>query len=94
MASPHPDPAVRRARQEAHRSFDRLWREGHMTRAAAYRWLASRLGVPEPDAHMGKIEDLSTLRHVVRLCDGHLGPIRVADDFPDDLEDTWATTTP
>ena len=92
MASPHPDPAVRRARQEAHRSFDRLWRDGHMTRSAAYRWLASRLGVDEPQAHMGKIEDLATLRRVVRVCDERLGEVGVPpDEFPE--EDTWATTT-
>lgn len=95
MASlyPHPDPRVRRARQEAHRHFDRLWREGNMTRKAAYRWLAGRLGVYEYKAHMGNMDDLHMLRRVVEVCDEVMGPLRTPpDEFPDDLEETWVTT--
>ena len=69
------------ARRRAHLSFDRLWRSGRMTRAGAYRWLARRLGVPEPQAHMGQMEDVETLKRVVRLCDEEYGSTVAQDDF-------------
>lgn len=59
----HPDghplgtPANRQtkeARIEAHKAFDRLWKDGHMSRADAYRWLARALN--RPDAHIGSME--------------------------------------
>lgn len=44
---------LRRARAEAHQAFDRIWKEGHLTRTDAYRWLALEMGLPVGDCHMG-----------------------------------------
>ena len=44
---------LRVLRNEAHRAFDRLHKRGLMTREDAYRWLASVLGVPMGQAHIG-----------------------------------------
>lgn len=43
----------RSLRAEAHAIFDRLWKEGHMTRTEAYRWLASEFDLPRRRAHIG-----------------------------------------
>lgn len=77
---------VRLTRMRAHEAFDRIWRSGRMSRGQAYRWLASELGVPEQDAHMGNMYDLSLLQRVVRVSDELMGTPLAADDFPDDLE--------
>ena len=57
------DAETHRARQEAHRAFDTLWRHGHWSRGRAYQELAARLGVPEPQAHMAGM-DAATARRV------------------------------
>ena len=44
---------LRILRNEAHRAFDQLHKRGLMTREDAYRWLASVLGVPMGQAHIG-----------------------------------------
>lgn len=79
---PHPDPEVRRLRQAAHRSFDRIWTERHMTRKEAYRWLAARLGVYEYEAHMGNMEDKDLLRRVVEEANEYMRD-KAHLDFPD-----------
>jgi len=43
---------VKRARQEAHKEFDLLWKFGHMTRSEAYAWLASKMQLPGELAHI------------------------------------------
>lgn len=82
----HPDPEIRALRSAAHRAFDRLWRQGNMTRREAYLWLASELGTPAARTHMGMMEDRRILERVVELSDRKYGSTGVADDFPDDLE--------
>lgn len=44
---------LRRLRNEAHHYFDQLYKSGYMTRKDAYTWLASTLGLPESEAHIG-----------------------------------------
>lgn len=43
-------------RRKAHRIFDRIWRDGLMSRAAAYAWLANELGLPAELTHMALFE--------------------------------------
>lgn len=43
---------LRRHRRNAHAAFDRIWRDGHMTRPEAYAWLAQRLGIERADCHI------------------------------------------
>lgn len=47
------DSYTRRLRKKAHHAFDRLWRNGRMTRSDAYTWLAKRLGIPRDQCHIG-----------------------------------------
>lgn len=58
---------LRKAKQEAHRWFDQLWRDGYFTsRGAAYAWLAGELGVDGRDCHIGMF-DVETCRRVADL---------------------------
>ena len=45
------DWATRQARNEAHSTFDLLWKRKHMSRSKAYRWLGQQLEHPNP--HIG-----------------------------------------
>ena len=65
---------TRALKSKAHEAFDPLWRDGAMTRSAAYAWLAGSLGLRE--AHMGSLSDLDLAR-VVELCWAK----RLEDDF-------------
>lgn len=44
---------LRKAKIEAHKYFDSIWREGHMSRSEAYRWLADQLGMHPRGVHIG-----------------------------------------
>lgn len=67
--------ATRRARIDAHASFDRLWqrkveRDGcskKAARGAGYKWLAAQLGIDGKDCHIGEM-DAATARRVVSIC--------------------------
>lgn len=56
-------------RGRAHRAFDPLWASpvSKLDRARAYQWLAGKLGVREPDAHIGGLSE-PMCRRVVTLC--------------------------
>ena len=44
---------LRKAKSAAHAAFDPAWRNGGMSRGAAYTWLASALGIKKHDCHIG-----------------------------------------
>lgn len=44
---------LRKAKSAAHAAFDPAWRNGVMSRSAAYTWLASALGIKKHDCHIG-----------------------------------------
>lgn len=44
---------LRALRTKAHHYFDRLYKEGYMSRNDAYNWLADFMGVPHGEAHIG-----------------------------------------
>jgi hypothetical protein len=46
---------LRKAKIAAHAVFDPIWRNGTMSRRAAYRWLTLALGLSEP-AHIGEMD--------------------------------------
>lgn len=51
------NPELREAKQMAHLHFDKLWNgAGAMTRNAAYRWLARKLGIPFEQCHIGEFD--------------------------------------
>lgn len=50
------DADTRHWRHLAHRALDPLWQGGQESRSSVYRWLAGELGVPEPQAHIGRLD--------------------------------------
>lgn len=70
---------LRRAKQEAHTSFDRLWiakmrKDGVSkgeARRAAYRWLGEALHIKPEDCHIGMM-DVADCRRVVAACSPYL----------------------
>lgn len=58
---------LRLKRQEAHRSFDRMWRSQHMSRTQAYKWLSQQMRIPVKLAHIGGLE-MDQCQKVIELC--------------------------
>lgn len=65
---PLADAETHTARGRAHAAFDPLWREGAMTRSAAYRALSRELGLTKDECHM-KLMDKDTARRVPAACE-------------------------
>lgn len=63
-----PGSALARARVAAHSAFDPLWKDKHMTRSDAYRWLAAQLGIAPSACHILYFDE-ATCARVKRLCD-------------------------
>lgn len=67
--------ATRRARQDAHAAFDRLWQTKMRrdacpqseARKAGYKWLSEQLGIDPKDTHIGMM-DRATAQRVTALC--------------------------
>ena len=57
------DRETKKARIEAHRAFDALWRSRKMTRTQAYQWMREAMGLDKDGAHIG----LFTKEQCVRL---------------------------
>lgn len=48
------DKETRQARNAVKPLFNQIWKDGHMTRTAAYRWLAQQMGIEDPEhCHIG-----------------------------------------
>ena len=58
---------LRRMRRDAHLALDRLWKRGYMTRAEAYRWLQTQMGIPKSDAHIASFSEYRC-DEVIRMC--------------------------
>ena len=67
------DAELRTAKMRAHSAFDKLWKNGGMSRNDAYRWLAGKLGVKK--VHIGEM-DVDECELVIRLSHEHLGGSR------------------
>lgn len=61
------DAATRRARKNCKPAFDALWRNGEMTRSAAYEWLAAQLGIEKEACHFGWF-DIETCERARNIC--------------------------
>ena len=48
--------ATKAARMKVHAAFDRLWKDGDMSKGAAYRWLQQAMGMTEREAHIAKFD--------------------------------------
>ena len=60
---------LREYKSKAHKAFDYLWKEGHMTRGEAYACLAQELGISEGDCHIGEM-DIPMCKKVIEVCTG------------------------
>jgi len=58
---------LRHWKMRAHAAFDPHWKNGEMSRKAAYKRLADRLGISEEVCHIGMM-DVAMCQRVVRLC--------------------------
>lgn len=68
---------LRRKRIQAHAAFDRLWKDGLMSKRQAYLWLQAKLDLPEQEAHIGRFSAFRC-EQVIRLCDNFFKPIERA----------------
>lgn len=62
---------LRLKRIEAHQIFDGFWNRQGMSRTAAYKWLAARMGLPGETAHIGGFE-MDQCQRVIELCEQEL----------------------
>lgn len=53
--------ALRMARTRAHAAFDPIWRDGHLSRAGAYAWLARELKMQKTKCHIALFEEDESL---------------------------------
>ena len=58
---------LRLKRIETHRVFDTFWKERHMTRSHAYKWLSQQMRIPVKATHIGGFE-MDQCQKVVELC--------------------------
>lgn len=58
---------LRAAKQRAHAIFDPIWKNGELTRPAAYRWLARELGIEDEACHIGEF-DIDQCQAVIAAC--------------------------
>lgn len=65
------DAATRRARHLTHELFDKLWRDGYMSRMGAYTWMQEKLGMSVDEAHIGQF-DIPTCRRLYALVRDYL----------------------
>lgn len=64
---------TRVARREAHSFFDKLWRDGHMSRDRAYFWLSEQLGIKKVNCHIGMFNQsqcAKTIKAVEKFLEG------------------------
>lgn len=57
---------LRKARNECHRHFDKLWKNCRMSRTGAYFWLKYNMRLPAKDAHIAMF-DLAQCEELLRL---------------------------
>ena len=69
------DANTRVYRRDAHKVFDKYWRDKKMSRSAAYRWLAKRMGIVGnknqlnlKKCHIGMFT-LAQCKQVIKICE-------------------------
>lgn len=59
---------LRKWKIAAHNAFDPLWKSGQLSRKAAYKLLATRMGLPIERTHIGMF-DVEQCKRVASICD-------------------------
>lgn len=62
-------------RRSAHRTFNKLWLEGHISKGRAYKWLAVEMGIHPTEAHISMFEPWQCI-HVIRISRRYLAELR------------------
>lgn len=65
------DEPLRKARELHKAPFELIWRDGHLSRGAAYRWLAEQLGLKRDRCHFG-LFDLELCVRAGQACQAYL----------------------
>ncbi|HHK1125480.1 TPA: zinc-finger-containing protein [Pseudomonas aeruginosa] len=68
------DKPLRDSRNRCKKPFERIWRDGLMSRADAYAWLAKQLGLSAAECHFG-LFDVDRCERAKRICDQYLEAI-------------------
>lgn len=79
---------LRRWKSLTHEAFDPLWKQGGMTRGAAYAWLAHKLGIPKNECHIGFFT-LEQCQEAVRICDIATGKAQREAELDAMFEARW-----
>lgn len=58
---------LRKYKNKAHAIFDPIWQDRKMSRKEAYAWLASQLGLPVNETHIGMF-DVDMCIKVIEVC--------------------------
>lgn len=66
---------LREWKKHAHGVFDKLWKERHMNRTKAYRWLSQQLGIKKAYCHIGMF-DVKKCKEVVSVCNRYLNKVK------------------
>ncbi|KAL0486307.1 hypothetical protein AKO1_001942 [Acrasis kona] len=61
------DNQTRKARSEAHKCFDELWKSGVFKRGEAYKWLSKKMDLSAQDCHIG-LFDVTKCEAVIKHC--------------------------
>ena len=59
---------LRKHRMMAHGLFDRIWKDGGVSRSSAYQWLAAKMGLNTSDCHIGMF-DVDKCKEVIQICE-------------------------
>lgn len=59
---------LREKKKSAHKVFDKLWREGEMSRSEAYLWLADRMNIQPKYCHIGMM-NIEECEQVIGYCE-------------------------
>lgn len=75
--------SIIKARDRAHKAFDRLWQEKHMSRKAAYKWLKKLFKLTRRDAHIGLLchEQCDQLAEAVDMKIKKLEQVRISREI-------------
>lgn len=65
------DSKLRADKSAAHAAFDVIWKDKHMKRGDAYKWLSEQLGIEQKDCHIGMFNRI-TCRKVVEIAERYL----------------------
>lgn len=87
------DQKTRLDRRQAHTVFDRIWKEGRMSRASSYAWMQKVMGMSEAQAHISRLNSDQCVQLIESVLDWMGSDLQdVGEEIPppqkfDDLDD-------